>query len=188
MMKRWMVPFFGTIAAFVLALGATVMFAESAFAAGIQPVDDATISQFHHGGGGYGCASVDRNTLLANALGISVEQLNAAHEQARTQAIQEALNQGLITQAQADAMLQGTYGYRGWRRGWHNSRIDKQTLLANALGITVEQLQAAQTSAHTEAVQQAVAAGCITQERADQILSWDGRTGSRGWRGGRGWR
>lgn len=186
MMKRWMVPLFGTMAAFVLVLGATVMFASSASAAPIQPVDDATISLFHHGGGGNWCGTTDRNTLLANALGISVEQLNTAHEP-RTQAIQEALNQGLITQAQADAMWNGTSGSRGFGRGWRNSStFGRQTLLANALGISVEQLQAAQTTAHTQALQEAVAAGCITQERADEILSndWDGTRGQRGSRGG----
>lgn len=122
MMKGWMVPLFGTIVAFVLALSATVMFVESASAAGIQPMNEATVGEFHDGNGRNGCSTTDRNTLLANALGITVDQLNAAHTQAHNQTIQEALNQGLITQAQADAMWAGTSGRRGlghqWIRKW----------------------------------------------------------------------
>ncbi len=191
MIKRWMVPLFGTMAAFVLAFGAMVMFVESTSAAGIQPVNDATVSQFHDGNGrnGHnGCGTTDRNTLLANALGITVDQLNAAHTQAHSQALVEALNQGLITQAQADAMLNGTSGHRGLGRSLRNSNIDRQTLLANALGISVAQLEAAHTTAHNQALQEAVAADCITQARADQILSnhANGTTGNgRGRRGSR---
>lgn len=187
MRKRWIVPFFGTMAAFVLALGAMLMLADSTSAVGIEPYEHGTVSQFHDGGG-RSCAAVDRHALLANALGITVEQLNAAHQRAHDQAIQEALNQGLITQAQADAMWNRTSGHRGFGRGWHNNGIDRQTLLANELGISVEQLQAAQATAHAQGIEQAVAAGCITQERADQIQSRqsDETTGHRGSRGGRG--
>ena len=47
--------------------------------------------------------------------------------------------------------------------------------LAAALGITVEKLQAAYTTATNEALTQAVSAGLITQAQADQIKANGGR-------------
>lgn len=56
---------------------------------------------------------------------------------------------------------------RGMRGGWGYSRQD----LAAALGITTGQLQAAEQSAKTEALKQAVAKGLITQSQADQMAA-----------------
>lgn len=150
-----------------------------------------------HGGFGH---SIDREALLAEALGITVEELQAAFQQAQLAALQQAVDEGLLTQPQADLMA---------TRIKLNHFIDREELAAKALGITVEQLQAARdegktmfqlmnelgldpvtvrtsmNTAYQEAVQDAVNQGVITQEQADVILSLPGAgfSGPRG-RGG----
>lgn len=134
------------------------------------PVAAATGQQapVQHGGwagGGTG------EQALADALGITLEQLQAAEQSAYQAGIQQALDQGLITQAQADALLErsGAFG-RMMRmpRGFLGTEdIDHEALLANALGITVDQLQSARLDAQDAALEQAVTDGRITQEQAD---------------------
>jgi hypothetical protein len=107
---------------------------------------------------------------LAAALGISVDDLTAAYQKATEAAVQQALDEGLITQAQADLMRTGERFGMGMHFGGRmlgSSSIDFQALLADALGITVEQLEAAQQTAHEARLAQAVADGKITQEQAD---------------------
>ena len=169
-----------------------------------------------HGGALFG----DQEQYLANALGISVEQLDAAQSSAReaglnaaladgsitqeqfdafqakqalqeylrttyadarpegtkAELIQEALTAGAITQAQADllstnSMRMGLAGGKGMRdsgRGEMGS-VDREALLAEALGITVDELDTAQSAAHDAAIAAAVADGTITQEQADRM-------------------
>jgi hypothetical protein len=133
--------------------------------------------------------SIDRQALLAEALGITVEELQAAQEEANRAAIQQAVDEELMTQEQADLMLS---------RMALRSYLDRDALVAEALGITVEELEAARTegkplmvlmyeldlepatvrtalqTAYEEAVQQAVTDGVITQEQADEILESGG--------------
>ena len=52
-------------------------------------------------------------TYLAQALGITETDLQAAQTKAREAEIKQAVADGLITQAQADAMLNGTGGHAG---------------------------------------------------------------------------
>ena len=136
-----------------------------------------------HGFRGGAKGQIDHEALLAEALGITVEELQAAHEAAREAAIQQALDQGLITQEQADQLLNGERNGprgRGWGhggpRGKHGpfgapSNIDKEALLAEALGITVEELQAAHEAAREAGIQQALDEGLITQEEADLMAA-----------------
>jgi lambda repressor-like predicted transcriptional regulator len=130
-----------------------------------------------------GDGTIDYQQLLADALGITVDELQAAFEQARTAAIEQAVEEGLITREQADEMLvwgglgrKGFGGLRGF--GGHmgrdfksvpDSAIDGNALLADALGITVEELDAARETANQAAIDQAVKEGLITQEQADQM-------------------
>ena len=143
---------------------------------------------------------IDREALLAEALGITVEELRTAQEQANTAAVQQALDEGLITQEEADAMLS---------RIKLRNYLDREALMAEALGITVEELQAARAegkplgvliyelqldratvrtamrTAYEEAIAQAVTDGVITQEQADQMLEGPGfGPGGPGGRGG----
>jgi polyhydroxyalkanoate synthesis regulator phasin len=132
---------------------------------------------------------IDENALLADALGITIDKLQAARETANQSAIDQAIAEGLITQEQADVML---------ARKNVKSYLDRDTLLAKALGMSVEDLQAAYDNgetlstlmsangldattmreklqtAYTEVLAQAVKDGVITQEQADE-MSQDGR-------------
>ncbi|MCO6450089.1 MAG: hypothetical protein J5I90_04800 [Caldilineales bacterium] len=128
------------------------------------------------GRGGFGIAGPQAadDDYLAEALGITSEELQAAHQQAAEAAIDQAVADGLITQAQADALKerQGAFGLMG--KGLHlrffgSDTIDMKALLADALNISVDELQAAQTEAKDAAVAAAVEAGRITQEQADQM-------------------
>jgi molybdopterin converting factor small subunit len=140
-----------------------------------------------HGGGfggpGFG-GKIDYPALLADALGVTVEELQAAQEAAHQAALEQALAEGLVTQEQLDRML----SLRAVR-----SYLDRDTLLAEALGMSVAELQAAYedgatlstlmsdrgidaatlrealTEAHSAALARAVADGVITQEQADEL-------------------
>ena len=126
---------------------------------------------------------------FAEALGVSVEELETAMEQVKAEALQQALENGDITQEQYEQKLamQALKDY-----------IDRKALLADVLGISVEDLEAAKEAgqrlpelidelgldmetvkaemeaAHEAAIQQAVVDGIITQEQAEQILSGEG--------------
>jgi ribosomal protein S20 len=130
-----------------------------------------------------GEGTIDYQQLLADALGVTMDELQAAFEQARTAAIEQAVEEGLITREQADEMLvwgelggKGFGGLRGFGgpmgrgfKGVSGSAIDGNALLADALGIIVEELDAARETANQTAIDQAAEKGLITQEQADQI-------------------
>jgi hypothetical protein len=115
-------------------------------------------------GGGY------TNEDLANALGISVDELNAAIQKANEAALDQAVTDGLITQAQADQIRArgAAFPFGGHWGGWLSQNgLEYDTFLADALGITVEELQAAYAQAYAARIDQAVTDGRITQEQAD---------------------
>lgn len=107
---------------------------------------------------------------LAQALGISVEELQAAQQKAQDAALKQAIEQGLITQKQADWLQSKGRPSPLDRRlfAWLSQNgIDMNALLAEALGISVEELNQARAKAVEIAIDQAVADGKITQEQAD---------------------
>jgi len=127
-----------------------------------------------HRGGGMGGGVND--TYLAEALGITAAELQTAEQTAYVAGIDKALADGLITQAQADALKQGNgeFGRLGGRElhgflGLSGATIDPDALLADALNITVDELNAARVNAQDAALAQAVTDGQITQEQADQM-------------------
>ncbi|MBN2149038.1 MAG: hypothetical protein JW726_16755 [Anaerolineales bacterium] len=155
-------------------------------------------------------SGIEYDAYLAEALGIPVEELEAAYDAADQAMLAEAVEQGLITEDEA-AMISAVKALRDY--------IDREAITAEALGITVEELQAAREegksvrdlidelgldadtvkadtqTAYENAVQQAVDEGILTQEQADQILSHElrlpslfvpGRPDGRGGPGGRG--
>jgi hypothetical protein len=117
------------------------------------------------------------DSYLADALGITVEELQAAQTTAHEAAIDQALADGLITQAQADQLKTGTgtgRDMRGFALGFvfgPDSNIDQDSLLAEALGISVDELTAAREQAQAARIAQAVADGVITQDEADQMAA-----------------
>jgi hypothetical protein len=105
--------------------------------------------------------------LLAEALGITVAELEAAQEEARLAAIDQALAEGSITAEQAEQLREssGPFGRRGPHLGASSE------LLAEALGISVEELQAAQAEGRAARLAELVEAGIITQEAADLMAA-----------------
>jgi hypothetical protein len=102
-------------------------------------------------------------------LGIEVTTLQAAYTTANAEALKEAVSRGLITQDQADKMTAKGIDQRplgGFGRP-ANSGIDYNTLLANTLGISTDQLQAAYTQAFNTNLDNAVKSGTLTQAQAD---------------------
>ena len=156
-------------------------------------------------------SDIDYDALLAEALGISVEELQAAQQQAYSAALDQAVENGDLTAEEAD-LIRAQQALK--------ASIDPEALQAEALGLTVEELQAARDAgtsmsdilteqgltsaeyrtalqaAYEAAVQQAVSDGVITQEQADLVLSSGmrvlpgmepfGRNGGPGGRGGHG--
>lgn len=123
-----------------------------------------------HGRGGYGSGVA--NEGLATALGISVDELETAYQAATDKALEQAVAADLITQTQADAIKERGFARIGMHFGGFlgGSTIDFQALLAEELGISVEELKAAQSTAQATAIADAVAAGDLTQEQADLML------------------
>lgn len=93
---------------------------------------------------GFGPRSQD-DSPLAEALGITVDELNAARDKVFADRLAQAVADGTITQEEADAIL----AHRALR-----SFLD-------------ERLQ----TAYTEGIAAAVEAGIITQEQADEYLN-----------------
>ena len=115
-------------------------------------------------GGGY------TKQELATALGVTLDQLNTAIQTADNAALDQAVKAGLITQAQADQVRSNgsAFPFDGRLGGWLSQNgIDYEALLANALGITTDKLQAAYIQAFNARVDQAVTNGNMTQDQAD---------------------
>ncbi|MCC6456023.1 MAG: hypothetical protein IT328_13805 [Caldilineaceae bacterium] len=151
--NKWTMGVVGLSAVLVLGVSAGTVYAQTA------TPDQAPVLGVQRFG-----KDVDHNALLAEALGISVEELQAAQTEARAAVIDEAVAEGRITQEQAEQMKQRDVG-RGWGRLDGDS--DHTALLAEALGISVEKLQAAQDEVRSNLIAEAVAAGEMTQEEAD---------------------
>lgn len=150
--------------------------------------------------------AIDKEALLAEALGIATDELQAAREEAHEAAIAQAVEEGIITQEQADEMAR--------HRTLREDYLNREAVLAEALGMTVEELAAAYAEgqtltdlleaqgleaatvrdrleeAHEAALEQAVADGILTQEEADEMQFGFGRggmmPGNPGMPGGRG--
>ena len=191
--KKWSRIMIGGLLVLVLAIGGTAVFAQS------QSQDDPTVTPpveegttesttpalpnpFSRGNGqtrpnfdddGDGFRGQDRGTAtgedLAAALGISVEELQAAQEAANAAALEQAVADGLITQEQADQMAQ--FGGRAMRGGHFGAFGDMDELLANELGISVEALAAAQEEAQAARLAQMVEDGVLTQEQVDLMAA-----------------
>ncbi len=117
---------------------------------------------------------LDDGSYLAEALGITVDELDAAREAVRAAQLEEtvaqALADGLITEEQAEAILSGEEfgrGLRGIGLDRRGNKDEGDELLAAELDITVEELEAAKEAARDAALAQALEDGLITQEQID---------------------
>jgi transcriptional regulator with XRE-family HTH domain len=133
------------------------------------PALSGVASGLNHDGLGRGPGGAT-DEYLAEALGITTDELSAAYEKASAAAIAQAVEKGLITQAQADEMAASGRGFPFGGRGGGllgENDIDFNALLADALGISTDELQAAREKAEQARLDQAIADGQLTQEQAD---------------------
>lgn len=126
----------------------------------------------------------EKGAQLAEVLGITVSELEVAQEAARDAALAAAIAEGKITEEEAE-LIEARKALRNY--------MDKDEMLAKALGLTTDELAAAKDegkripdlldelgldedtfkanmdAAHEEALDQAVSDGVITQDQADEI-------------------
>lgn len=125
---------------------------------------------------GRGAPDDNGNERLAEALGISVEELQAAHEEVRLAVIDQALEEGLISEDQAQRLREGERPFRAGH-AMRGLEINSEELLADALGISVEELQAARAEVRAARLDALVEAGVLTQEQADLIAAREAVSG-----------
>jgi hypothetical protein len=131
--NRWIL---GVAAVLTLTLGMAAVYPQVSEAA-----DDTPATEQSRGWGERGSGD---DELLAEALGITVEDLEAAQASAQAAGLAQAVEEGRITQEQADQM-QARQALRPY-------------------------LQDRMRAAYTEAVERALKDGVITQDQADQLL------------------
>lgn len=127
-------------------------------------------------------------STLAQKLGTTVDKLQQAMTSARQDSTAQAVKQGLLTQAQADQMLQREFA-RDAQISIENARLDAaaktlgiptteltttlktKTLLqiANDKNVDVTKLRTAIADAEKAAIDQAVKDGKLTQAQADML-------------------
>lgn len=107
---------------------------------------------------------------LAAALGITIEDLTAAEQKAFTSAVDAALKAEYITTSQAETLKAGTANFRNLYRylsETERAEFDQDVYLAEALGISETELEAAYDTVRQARIDELVAEGSITQDEAD---------------------
>jgi hypothetical protein len=175
-----------------------------AHAAAMEQGDFPRDHSSHHGGhhGGHDGLGEEHLALLAEKLGKSIEDLQAAQVAANAAFLAELVDAGVVTQEQIDMME---------ARRALSETINREALMAEALGIDLAEFEAAQEAgtslrellgdtsvedfaaavmaAYEAAVLQAAADGVITDAQADEILNGgfgQGRSFGRGFGFGQG--
>ncbi len=158
--------------AVTLAVGAvayhTVLAATPTTTSAISPNISSTLTMYWFGGNGMNGGYTSEE--LAKALGITVDALNTAYQNAYSSALKQAVSDGLITQAQADQLTANGSAFPFGNRwdGWLTQNgIDFNSYLAQSLGISVEKLTSAYQTAYNANIDQMVTAGTLTQAQAD---------------------
>lgn len=158
--NKLMVVLLGSVMVFSLVFGAAATYAQAG------DLDGSDLVLAHHGGGRGGFAG--DGEALAEALGITVAELEAAQLEARNAMIDQAVEDGYLTEAQAEVLKDESLG---GVRHFPRSPYDNSEYLAEALGITVEELDAARQQVMADRLATAVEAGLLTQEQADMMLA-----------------
>ena len=140
------------------------------------------IRGFGHGGRfGLGTGFV-YDAYIAEELGVTVAELQAARQAAHEAALEQAVDEGVLTEEQAELILAGQ-ALKGY--------IDPQEILSEALGIDAADIEAARAAgeplqdlfgdmepeeirealqaAYEDAVEQAIDEGVITADQAEQL-------------------
>lgn len=190
--ERWMKPVFAGLAVLALAgIAGSVVVAQ---AAASSEKDDRWLN----GNGSFGVLGYgpgpggwfeDYHQILAEELGISVAELEAAMQTAREAMFQQLVDEGTFTDEQVER-FEAAQALR--------QAIDEDALMANALGISVAALEDAReegkklsdilddvdmdsetfrenlSAAHQAAVDQAVEDGVITQSQAELLQAGPG--------------
>jgi hypothetical protein len=119
-----------------------------------------------------GDGSNGHTAALAEALGISVEDLESAYEAVHVKIINQAVDEGLLTQEQADQILSqdAQLDGRQMKSPGHFDRGENfNELLAEELGIGLEDLLTAYQQVEQTMLEQAYADGKITQDEYERI-------------------
>jgi hypothetical protein len=180
--KKWSKLMISGLLILVLAVGGTAVFAQSQDQADDTPPTEesedtstAVPNPFSRGERGSRPDSdrradgVSSDEYLAEALGITVEELDTAQAAAQAAALEQAVADGQITQEQADQM--SGFGGRAMRGGHFGAFGDTDELLAEELGISIEALEAAQAEAQAAKTAQLVEDGVLTQEQVDLMAA-----------------
>lgn len=125
--------------------------------------DSGTAALLSEGG------TTGRGEELATALGITVDELTTAWKKAFTAAVDDALKAGYITVSQAETLKAGDSRFRSLYRYLDETaraEFERDTYLAEALGISVEDLQNAYEAAKQAKTDQMIADGKLTEEQA----------------------
>lgn len=185
----------------VLAVGATLAFAQGSDGPIIGPTDEVPVAveaagpwaqlahRFHRWQNWARWREL-MDTALADELDVTVDKLQTAREAARLNALEQAVDEGLVREERVQLII---------ARLTLASTLEKGELTAQALGITVGELEVAREegktvrqlirelaldpatvrdnlkAAYEEAIQQAVIEGALTQEQADLLLEYPPR-------------
>ena len=112
-------------------------------------------------------AWIDGSQALADALGIELTALTAAQEEAHIAIINQMVADGVLTAEEGESLKSSGSSLRGISRYGY----ERDEFLADALGISVETLEAAQLQVYEAELAARVAAGDLTQEEADLKLA-----------------
>lgn len=170
--KKWIYIAVGSVGTLALAITGLFLVTNIAAAAG-GPTSAASVPAVSvlYPGPGDGSGSYDE--ALAEALGISTDELNAAYADAYRAAIEQAVADDNLTESQAQRLLDQLDSADAFHFGWfglHGMGGNLDQYLADALGISVDELAAARQEANQTLIQDAVDAGDLTQDEADLLL------------------
>ena len=123
----------------------------------------------------------DEGAALAEALGVTVEDLEAAMRQVMLDRIDAAVDAGRLSEEHAEALREaiesgeepgrGFRGHHGFGHGlgWRGDEGEEGAAFAEALGVTAEELEAAMRQVALDRIDAAVEAGKLTEERAEML-------------------
>lgn len=114
----------------------------------------------------------DHTAALAEALGISVEDLESAYQAVHVKIVDQAVDDGLLTQDQADQILSQETQMDGRHMKFpgHFDRGENfNELLAEELGINLDELLSAYQQVEEAMLEQAYTDGNITQDEYERM-------------------